>query len=233
MPFPKGYLPYKHAVEMVAACLLVPLVAPVTLLAALVVKLTSRGPAFYAQLRVGRNGRPFKLFKLRTMVHDCERESGPRWASANDPRVTPLGRFLRRTHLDEFPQLWNVLRGEMSLVGPRPERPEFVGQLEAAIPGYRQRLLVRPGVTGLAQVQLPPDTDLDSVRRKLTYDLFYVQTMSPWLDLRILTSTAFKVVGVPFPTLRALFGMPSAEAVQARYLLLAGKPALRPRWQSA
>jgi lipopolysaccharide/colanic/teichoic acid biosynthesis glycosyltransferase len=232
MPFPAWYLPYKQAVDMVAACLLLPLVVPVTLLAALVVKFTSRGPAFYLQVRVGRNGRPFKLFKLRTMVHDCERDSGPRWAGANDPRVTPFGRFLRRSHLDEFPQLWNVLRGDMSLVGPRPERPEFVAQLEGAIPGYRQRLLVRPGITGLAQVQLPADTDLDSVRRKLTYDLFYVRTMGPWLELRILTSTALKVAGVPFPTLRALFGMPRAEAVQAHYLLLARTPAPRPRLQS-
>jgi lipopolysaccharide/colanic/teichoic acid biosynthesis glycosyltransferase len=233
MAFPAWYLPYKRALELVVGCLLCPLVVPVTVLAALLVKLTSRGPAFYTQTRVGWNGRPFRVYKLRTMVHDCERHSGPQWSRPNDPRVTPLGRFLRQTHLDEFPQLWNVFRGEMSLVGPRPERPEFVVQLEAAIPGYRQRLLVRPGVTGLAQVQLPPDTDLESVCRKLTYDLFYVQTMSPWLDLRIVLSTALKVIGFSFPTLRSLFGMPSPETVQARYRRLATAPEPRPRWQPA
>ena len=106
-------------------------------------------------MRLGKNGRPFRLHKIRTMRHDCEKATGPRWAVPGDPRITPLGRFLRQTHLDELPQLWNVLRGEMSLVGPRPERPEFVPDLEQAIPHYRDRLLVRPGVTGLAQVQLP------------------------------------------------------------------------------
>ena len=140
-------------------------------------KLTSPGPAFYTQTRVGQGGRPFTIYKLRTMIHNCESLTGPRWCMPGDPRVTPAGWLLRVTHLDELPQLLNVLRGEMSLVGPRPERPEFLPQLERALPAYRQRLVVRPGVTGLAQVKLPADTDLDSVRRKLAHDLYYIERL--------------------------------------------------------
>ena len=137
------------------------------------------------------------------MIHNCESLTGPRWSMPGDPRITPVGWFLRRTHLDELPQLLNVLRGEMSLIGPRPERPEFVPELERELPGYTQRLAVRPGVTGLAQVQLPPDTDLDSVRRKLAHDLYYIRHVSPWLDLRLLVCTAFYALGVPFAHRRA------------------------------
>ena len=128
-----------------------------------------------------------------------------------------MGKFLRRTHLDELPQLWNVIRGDMSLIGPRPERPEFVPGLQQAIPHYTDRLLVRPGVTGLAQVQLPADTDLESVRRKLAYDLYYVRQISFWLDLRILVCTAFNVLGVPFHVLRDMFRMPSRFQVERAY----------------
>jgi lipopolysaccharide/colanic/teichoic acid biosynthesis glycosyltransferase len=198
---------------MVALVLLV-LAAPLVLLAAGLVKLTSRGRALYKQTRLGKNGRPFTLYKIRTMHHDCERESGAKWSCPGDPRITPLGLFLRRTHIDELPQLWNVLRGEMSLVGPRPERPEFVPALAEAIPRYQERLLVRPGVTGLAQICLPPDTDLNSVRRKLIYDLYYVENQGPWLDLRIVLATAVKVVGVPLTWLAWMFWMPAAEAIE-------------------
>jgi lipopolysaccharide/colanic/teichoic acid biosynthesis glycosyltransferase len=193
------------------------LTAPLLLVSALLIKLTSRGPIIYSQLRVGRFGRPYTIYKLRTMAHNCERASGPQWATAQDPRVTWLGRFLRRSHLDELPQLWNVLLGDMSLIGPRPERPEFVIELERAIPHYRDRLQVRPGVTGLAQVQLPPDTDLNSVRRKLAYDLYYVRRFNFWLDLRILFCTGFKVLGVPFHMLRLLFRMPCRNTVEDNY----------------
>src|SRR5262249_55106805 len=158
---------------------------------------------------LGRFGRPFLIYKLRTMTHNCEQESGVRWAVPGDPRVTRLGRFLRKTHLDELPQLWNVLRGDMSLVGPRPERPEFVPGLERAIPGYRPRLLVKPGVTGLAQVQLPADTDIPSVRRKLAYDLYYIRSGGLWLDLRLLASTALRLAGVPYGVGIRLFRLPS------------------------
>src|SRR5262249_6782677 len=159
------------------------LVAPVILLCAVLVRLTSRGPAFYSQVRLGRGGRPYRIYKIRTMYHQCELKSGARWSQAGDPRVTPVGRFLGSTHLDELPQLWNVLKGDMALVGPRPERPEFIPALARAIPLYELRLLVRPGVTGLAQIQLPPDTDVQSVRAKVAHDLYYVRHMSLWVDL--------------------------------------------------
>jgi lipopolysaccharide/colanic/teichoic acid biosynthesis glycosyltransferase len=199
LPVSTWYEPYKRVAEFFAALVLLVVLTPVILVCALLVKLTSRGPAFYSQTRVGRFGRLYTIYKLRTMRHNCERHSGPQWARPGDPRVTVIGRFLRRTHLDELPQLWNVLRGEMSLVGPRPERPEFTAYLEKAIPSYRERLLVRPGLTGLAQLRLPPDTDLASVRRKLVYDLYYIRRASPLLDLQILLGTACYLVGVQVP----------------------------------
>jgi lipopolysaccharide/colanic/teichoic acid biosynthesis glycosyltransferase len=201
-------LPCKTVLDFLAAGLLLVPATPVMLLAALFVKLTSRGPAFYVQTRLGRDGRPFPIYKIRTMMHKCESLTGPRWSMPGDPRITLVGHFLRLSHLDELPQLLNVLRGDMSLIGPRPERPEFLPELEAAFPWYRERLRVRPGVTGLAQVQLPADTNLDSVRHKLTYDLYYIHNMGPWLDLRILLCTALYALGVPFRLSRGLFRIP-------------------------
>ena len=183
--------------------------ASLVALIALIVKLSSRGPAFYTQTRVGKNGRLFTIYKIRTMIDKCESLTGPRWSMPGDPRVTRIGWFLRMTHLDELPQLLNVLRGDMSLIGPRPERPEFLPELELALPAYRQRLLTRPGVTGLAQVRQSADTDLDSVRRKLAFDLYYIEQLSPWLDLRLLFATAFYAVGVSFDTVGKLPSCPS------------------------
>ena len=203
--------------DVVLAAVLLALAAPVILLSALAVKLTSAGPALYSQIRLGKNGRPFILYKVRTMRHDCEKASGARWSTPGDPRITPVGWFLRKTHLDELPQLWNVLKGDMSLVGPRPERPEFVPALERAVPHYRDRLAVRPGVTGLAQVQLPADTDLDSVRRKLAYDLYYIRYRGFWLDLRLLACTAVHMAGLPYRALRAAFLMPRPPAVEEAF----------------
>jgi lipopolysaccharide/colanic/teichoic acid biosynthesis glycosyltransferase len=197
--------------------LLLALTLPLMLVAALLVKLTSRGPVFYSQTRLGRYGQPYRIYKIRTMTHNCESVSGAQWSKPGDSRITPVGSFLRRTHIDELPQLWNVLCGDMGLVGPRPERPEFVPELERAIPFYRDRLLVRPGITGLAQVQLPPDTDMDSVRRKLAHDLYYVRQMSLWLDIRILFSTAFSFMGLPYSLSRWLLRMPGGEHVQQDY----------------
>jgi lipopolysaccharide/colanic/teichoic acid biosynthesis glycosyltransferase len=208
------YQTFKAIADRMAALILLALAAPFLLLAAVLVKLTSPGPAFYTQTRVGRKGRLFTIYKLRTMIDNCESLTGPRWAIPGDPRVTWLGRFLRVTHLDELPQLLNVLYGHMSLIGPRPERPEFVPELDSAIPTYRNRLEVRPGVTGLAQVNLPADTDLDSVRRKLAYDMYYIQNISFWLDLRILLCTALYSVGVPFRFSRKFFRLPCGEAVE-------------------
>jgi lipopolysaccharide/colanic/teichoic acid biosynthesis glycosyltransferase len=191
------YVKAKAVLDLVSVLALMVPALPILLLTALAVKLTSRGPVFYSQIRLGKQGRPFAIYKFRTMYHDCERSSGALWSRPSDPRVTPVGRFLRATHLDELPQLWNILRCEMSLVGPRPERPEFVTPLERAIPSYRARLLVRPGLTGLAQVQLPPDTDLAGVRRKVEYDLHYIRHLSCWLDLCVLACTALHVTVLP------------------------------------
>jgi lipopolysaccharide/colanic/teichoic acid biosynthesis glycosyltransferase len=199
------------------AVVLMVLTAPLVLFAAVAVKLNSGGPVFYSQTRLGRGGRPYTIYKIRTMTHNCESQSGVCWSTSGDPRITAVGRFLRRTHIDELPQLWNVLRGDMSMVGPRPERPEFVPKLASAIAGYRERLMVRPGVTGLAQVQLPPDTDLNSVRRKLAFDLYYIQNASLWLDLRLILATAFQATGLSFGLSGKLFAVPGGEEIERAY----------------
>jgi lipopolysaccharide/colanic/teichoic acid biosynthesis glycosyltransferase len=212
---PGWYDRLKVVLDFILALTILILAAPALLLAGLLVKLTSRGPVLYRQTRLGKGGKPYTIYKIRSMYHNCEHRSGVRWSTAGDPRVTPVGRFLRRTHIDELPQLWNVLMGQMSLVGPRPERPEFVPQLEQCLPGYRERLRVRPGLTGLAQVQLPPDSDLASVRRKLAHDLHYVEQLSFWLDVRILFTTIFHVLGLPV-TVARLF-VPGGPAVEQAY----------------
>jgi lipopolysaccharide/colanic/teichoic acid biosynthesis glycosyltransferase len=210
----RWYLSCKYIADFVVAALLAVPALPLICLAALLVKLTSRGPAFYTQTRVGENGRLFSIWKIRSMIHNCESLTGPRWSMPGDPRVTRVGAILRASHLDELPQLLNVLRGEMSLIGPRPERPEFVPELERALPGYWQRLTVRPGVTGLAQVQLPPDSDVTSVRRKLAHDLYYIRHLSPWLDLRLLFCTAVFALGLPFVIAGQLLDIPDGAAVE-------------------
>jgi lipopolysaccharide/colanic/teichoic acid biosynthesis glycosyltransferase len=169
---------------------------PVVLGCMLLVRATSRGPAIYSQTRVGRGGRVFTLYKIRTMRHDCERQTGPRWSPPNDPRITLVGRVLRKLHLDELPQLWNVIRGDMSLIGPRPERPEIVARLREAVPGYDRRHAVKPGITGYAQVHLPPDTCLRSVKNKLVYDLYYIRHRCARMELYILLATGMKLLGL-------------------------------------
>jgi lipopolysaccharide/colanic/teichoic acid biosynthesis glycosyltransferase len=188
---------------------------PLILMLVLVVRISSRGPAIYRQVRVGRNGRTFTIFKLRTMRLDAEAATGPTWASADDPRVTPIGRFIRALHLDELPQLFNVLLGDMALVGPRPERPEFTQLLGRKIPGYLDRLEVRPGITGLAQINLPPDTDLESVRRKVVLDREYVESANSLMDLRILVCTCFRMVGIHGTVTRRLLGLERWDVVVA------------------
>lgn len=211
------YGPWKWLFDGALSLALLIVSAPILLIAAVCIKLTSPGPAIYSQIRLGRGGKPFRIYKLRTMRHDCEKHSGARWSTPGDSRVTPLGCFLRTTHIDELPQLWNILRGDMSLIGPRPERPEFIPKLEEALERYRERLLVRPGVSGLAQVQLPPDTDLESVRRKLAHDLCYVEQMSWWLDLRIMMCTAFTVIGITNGGPARFLAVPGGEAVEEAY----------------
>lgn len=198
----------KRALDLVVGFPLFVMALPVIILAMVLVRLTSKGPAIYRQVRLGRFGRPFEIYKIRSMTHNCELHSGIQWSSRGDARVTTIGRILRKTHVDELPQLVNVLRGEMSLVGPRPERPEIICSLETAIPHYRDRLMVLPGLTGLAQVQLPPDTDLDSVRRKLRVDRHYVASGSLWLDVRLMAATALHVLGCPFTVSQVVFAIP-------------------------
>src|SRR5207253_658180 len=142
------YVPFKAAIDFGLALGLFVLATPILLAVALLVKLTSPGPALYTQIRVGKKGRFFTIYKFRSMAHNCEKLTGATWSSPGDPRVTAFGKFIRSSHLDELPQLWNVVKGDMSLVGPRPERPEFIPQLEKSIPHYRERLGVRPGITG-------------------------------------------------------------------------------------
>jgi sugar transferase (PEP-CTERM system associated) len=160
---------------------------------ALAVRLSSSGPIFFRQTRVGHGGQPFTLFKFRTMAHNAE-ANGAVWAVKNDPRVTRVGRFMRKTRLDEIPQLWNVLRGDMAFVGPRPERPEFVQWLASEIPYYELRHIIRPGITGWAQVRYQYGASLEESRRKLEYDLYYVKHLSLGLDLLIMFETIKTIV---------------------------------------
>lgn len=216
----------KRLTDIVVASIMLVCLAPVMLLVAIAVKLTSRGPIIFSQTRVGLNyrkprrdrrtpppvlplaiaedrrkgprrgdtgyGRPFVLYKFRTMRTDAEK-NGAQFAQKNDPRITSIGRFLRKTRLDELPQLWNVLKGDMSLVGPRPERPEFIEQLSDQVPGYLYRLGLKPGLTGIAQVVNGYDNNIESFKRKVALDLLYLQNCCFWNDFKILLRT-IKVV---------------------------------------
>jgi exopolysaccharide biosynthesis polyprenyl glycosylphosphotransferase len=164
--------------------------APLILVAAVLIKVTSNGPVFYRQTRAGWRGEPFTVYKLRSMYQDAEAKTGAVWATQNDPRITPLGRFLRKSRLDELPQLWNVLKGDMSIVGPRPERPEFVRELSEVIPYYRQRHCVKPGITGWAQINYRYGETIQDTKVKIEYDLYYIKNLSPSLDAYIIFQTA-------------------------------------------
>jgi sugar transferase (PEP-CTERM system associated) len=176
-------------VSFIALALCLPLI-PFIILA---IRLSSPGPIFFRQARVGYGGRQFTIFKFRTMRQDAE-ANGAVWASKNDPRITSLGRFLRKTRLDEIPQLWNVLRGDMGFVGPRPERPEFVQWLVNEIPYYNLRHMIRPGITGWAQVRYQYGASLEETKRKLEYDLYYIKHLSLGLDLLILFETIKTII---------------------------------------
>lgn len=175
-------------IERIAAIILAAILAPLMASIAILVRLTSRGPAIYAQRRVGRHGRHFTLYKFRSMQRDAEK-NGAQWASENDSRETPFGKILRITHLDELPQLWNIMRGELSFVGPRPERPEFVESLQQQIPFYNLRHLANPGITGWAQVKYRYGRSVEDAHEKLQYDLYYLKHRSPLFDLGIITRT--------------------------------------------
>jgi exopolysaccharide biosynthesis polyprenyl glycosylphosphotransferase len=179
----------RRAIDIVLGLALVLATLPVLLATALAIKLDSPGPVFYRQERVGRGGRVFMLFKFRSMVVDAEVAGAPVWASKRDSRVTRVGRFIRLTRIDEIPQVLNVIRGDMAFVGPRPERPAFVKKLGQLIPHYDDRAIVKPGITGWAQVNYPYGASVEDARMKLAYDLYYVQRRSLFLDLLILVAT--------------------------------------------
>jgi exopolysaccharide biosynthesis polyprenyl glycosylphosphotransferase len=188
-PWRRLYLFGKRAFDLVLALVGLVLLALLMPLVAAGNALTSRGPLFYRQERVGRRGQPFRLVKFRTMVPEAENNSGAVWSVEDDPRVTPVGRWLRRTHLDELPQVMNVLGGEMSIVGPRPERPQFVGEITRELPIYRARHAVRPGLTGWAQIRYPYGSSVEDARCKLEYDLYYLKHAGLILDLIIVLRT--------------------------------------------
>ncbi|WP_241666777.1 exopolysaccharide biosynthesis polyprenyl glycosylphosphotransferase [Muricoccus nepalensis] len=175
--------------DVIVSLALLLLTLPLTVLAAIAIRIDSPGPIFYRQARVGQGGRIIHLTKLRSMRVDAEVGGAPQWATRRDPRVTRVGRFLRLTRIDEIPQVLNVLKGDMAFIGPRPERPAFVEQLSLAIPHYADRAVVKPGITGWAQVNFPYGASVDDARQKLTYDLYYVRRRSLFLDLLILVAT--------------------------------------------
>ncbi|MDR9419522.1 sugar transferase [Gracilimonas sp.] len=193
-PMPLWEKTIKRVFDLVLASFVLLLTFPFLLIIAVAIRLTSPGPAIYRQKRVGRNGREFTIYKFRTMLNDAERHSGPTWAKKNDPRVTGIGYWLRKLRIDEIPQLFNVLKGDMSIVGPRPERPHFVEKFSEQIPLYTRRLRMRPGITGWAQVKWKYDTSLDDVKEKTKFDLFYIENASLRMDAKILINTIITVI---------------------------------------
>jgi exopolysaccharide biosynthesis polyprenyl glycosylphosphotransferase len=184
----------KRLLDIVVSIIILLISLPVTLITAIAIKLDSEGPVFFTQERMGMNGKVFKMIKFRSMRKDAEKLTGPVWSQKNDPRVTRVGRIIRKLRIDEIPQFINVLKGDMSVVGPRPERPYFVEKLSQEIPYYKRRLKVRPGITGWAQVKHKYDESIEDVKIKLRYDLFYIENMSIRMDLKILFRTIFVVL---------------------------------------
>jgi sugar transferase (PEP-CTERM system associated) len=179
----------KRMFDIIASAILLAFTAPLILLFAILVKLESKGPAFYRQQRVGLYGQPFDVYKLRSMRSDAEADGKAIWATKGDPRVTRVGKFIRLVRIDELPQCWCVLKGQMSFVGPRPERPEFIADLEKKMPYYAERHMVKPGITGWAQINYPYGASIDDARHKLEYDLYYAKNYTPFLDILILLQT--------------------------------------------
>ncbi len=184
----------KRLVDIVVSIIILTLSSPLWIMVAAAIRLESPGNVVYSQERVGIKETRFRMHKFRSMRSDAEAKTGPVWAPKDDPRVTSVGRFLRKTRLDEIPQFVNVLKGEMSLVGPRPERPHFVEILSKEIPLYKRRLFVRPGITGWAQIKQGYDTSIDDVRSKVRYDLFYIENMSFRMDIKILLMTVYTMI---------------------------------------
>jgi lipopolysaccharide/colanic/teichoic acid biosynthesis glycosyltransferase len=185
----RRYQEFKRGFDILVACLGLLVASPILLLGIILVKLVSTGPVMYRQERVGKDGETFRIYKLRTMRLDAERETGAVWAKENDSRLIRFGGIIRKAHIDEIPQLFNVLKGEMSIIGPRPERPEMVRDLKALIRDYEKRLEIKPGITGLAQVWHKYDETILDVKKKIKYDLLYIRRMCWLVDLRILAQT--------------------------------------------
>ena len=183
----------KDCVDIFLGFIALILALPILLICVVIVKLSSQGSVFFSQVRVGRYGKLFRMYKLRTMYLDAESACGPVWAVDDDPRVVPACRWMRRSHMDELPQLINVIKGEMSLVGPRPERQEILAELEKAYPEVRKRLTVKPGITGLAQIKCGYDTTLDAFRNKLKADMEYIDKRKWSLELRIMAATVTRL----------------------------------------
>ena len=190
----RTYALAKRALDIFISIISLILLFPLIAVTAIVIKLTSKGPIFFRQIRVGKNGELFDIYKFRTMKVDAERETGPIWATLNDTRLIPIGNLLRKTHIDEIPQFINVLKGEMSVIGPRPERPVFVQQFKNTIIDYEKRLEVKPGITGLAQVWHKYYESIEDVRKKIKYDLLYIKKICFWTDFRILLRTVKVVI---------------------------------------
>jgi len=185
---------FKRIVDLILALVLLVSLSPVLMLTALLIKLDSKGPILFSQERVGENRKPYPVHKFRSMVDDAEKESGPVWAQCDDPRVTRVGKFIRKWRIDEFPQIFNVIKGQMSFVGPRPERAFFVKDLEAVIPYFGERFSVKPGITGWAQVNYPYGDSIEDAKEKLNYDLFYIKNMSIFMDLMVIMRTVKTVI---------------------------------------
>ncbi len=193
-PMPSWEKVAKRTMDLAFSLVILVVLLPVMIVVAVLVKLTSKGPVIFAQNRVGLHGHEFTIYKFRTMITDAEKATGPVFAQKRDPRITPLGFWMRKLRLDELPQLWNVLKGDMSLVGPRPERPFFVDQFKKEIPLYSRRLRVKPGITGWAQVKWKYDESFEDVVEKTKYDLFYVENISLRMDIKILLNTIMTVI---------------------------------------
>lgn len=186
---PKHYLFIKRTIDITFAVLGLIVSSPLILITAILIKLDSRGPVFFSQERVGKKGKIFKIYKFRTMVVDAEEKTGPVWATSDDPRTTYIGKKLRKSKIDEIPQFINLIKGDMSLVGPRPERPCFVNEFEKYIPGYERRFDVLPGITGIAQLRNGYDRDARGLIRKLRFEVTYIKKMSLRMDIKLIIET--------------------------------------------
>ncbi len=184
----------KRVLDIVISVVMIVLLLPLSLLLAIIIKLESKGPVLFSQERVGEKKKPYRIYKFRSMVDRAESQSGPKWAEDDDPRITRVGKFFRKWRLDEIPQLWNVLKGDMSFVGPRPERDFFIKELEKEIPYYGKRFTVKPGLTGWAQVSYGYGSSVEDAVEKLNYEMFYIKNMSIILDLVIILRTVKTVL---------------------------------------